>query len=164
LGGDPVSNAEVLFDEIREMGYAGGRTILKEFLHPFREVAKEKATVRFETPPGRQAQVDWGIFKKPARKRVQGFVLTLGWSRAMYLDFTETQALASFLLCHEQAFHYLGGVPEECQGTARSPGGRTARLPARGHQNSWLADLAAPGPRSLQRHHPLARCGLGQTE
>jgi transposase len=113
LGDDPVSNAEVLFDEIREMGYTGGRTILKEFLHPFREVAKGKATVRFETPPGKQAQVDWGIFKKPARKRVQGFVMTLGWSRAMYLDFTETQALASFLLCHEQAFHYFGGVPEE---------------------------------------------------
>jgi transposase len=113
LGEDPVSNAEVLLDEIREMGYTGGRTILKEFLHPFRELAREKATVRFETPPGRQAQVDWGIFKKPGRKRVQGFVMTLGWSRAMYLDFTETQALASFLLCHEQAFHYFGGVPEE---------------------------------------------------
>ena len=41
------------------MGYAGGRTILREFLHPFRELARERATVRFETPPGKQAQVDW---------------------------------------------------------------------------------------------------------
>ncbi len=62
---------------------------------------------------GRQAQVDWGTFKKPGRKRVQGFVMTLGWSRAKYLDFTDSQALALFLGCHEQAFHYLGGVPEE---------------------------------------------------
>ena len=31
----------------------------------------------------------------------------------MYLDFSETQALAAFLLCHEQAFRYFGGVPEE---------------------------------------------------
>jgi transposase len=110
---DPVSNAEVLYDEIRELGYRGGRSILKEFMHPFRALAKEKATVRFETPPGRQAQVDWGTFKKPGRKRVQGFVMTLGWSRSQYLDFTDSQALALFLACHEKAFHDFGGVPEE---------------------------------------------------
>ena len=113
VGEDPVTNAEVLYDEIYERGYRGGRSILKEFMHPFRALAKEKATVRFETPPGHQAQVDWGTFKKPGRKRVQGFVMTLGWSRAQYLDFTDSQALALFLACHEQAFHYLGGVPEE---------------------------------------------------
>jgi transposase len=113
VGEDPVSNAEVLYDEIRELGYGGGRSILKEFMHPFRALAKEKATVRFETPPGRQAQVDWGTFKKPGRKRVQGFVMTLGWSRAQYLDFTDSQALALFLACHEQAFQDFGGVPEE---------------------------------------------------
>lgn len=110
---DPVTNAEVLYDEIRAQGYQGGKTILREFLHPFRELAREKATVRFETAPGKQGQVDWGAFKKPRRHRVQGFVMTLGWSRAMYLHFTETQALAAFLLCHEQAFEYFGGVPEE---------------------------------------------------
>lgn len=110
---DPVSNAEVLYDEIREQGYQGGRTILKEFLKPFRELSREKVVRRFETRPGRQAQVDWGSFKKPERRRVQGFLMTLGWSRGMYLDFTETQALPAFLLCHERAFHYLGGVPEE---------------------------------------------------
>src|SRR5712692_2890049 len=113
VGEDPVSNAEVLYDEIHELGYRGGRSILKEFMHPFRALAKEKATVRFETPPGHQAQVDWGTFKKPGRKRVQGFVMTLGWSRAQYLDFTDSQALALFLACHEQAFHDFGGVPEE---------------------------------------------------
>ncbi len=113
LGEDPVSNSEVLFDEIRAQGYSGGRSILKEFLQPLRELIKEKATARFETPPGKQAQVDWGTFNKPGRKRVQGFVMTLGWSRALYLDFSETQALASFLRCHEQAFDYFGGVPEQ---------------------------------------------------
>ena len=58
-------------------------------------------------------QVDWGVFKKPGRPRVQGFVFTLGWSRASYLDFAATQALAAFLRCHEGTFHYLGGIPEE---------------------------------------------------
>ena len=110
---DPVTNAEVLYDEIREQGYEGSRSILKEFLQPFREMAKTKVTERFETKPGKQAQVDWGTFKKPERKRVQGFVMTLGWSRTMYLDFTDNQALAVFLACHERAFHYYGGVPAE---------------------------------------------------
>src|SRR5438270_400827 len=91
----------------------GGRSILWEFLRPLRPLVAEKATVRFETPPGRQAQVDWGVFKKPGRPRVQGFVFTLGWSRASFLDFAATQALAAFLRCHEGAFQYLGGVPEE---------------------------------------------------
>jgi transposase len=113
LGEDPVTNTEVLYDEIHERGYIGGRSILKEFVHPFRTLAKEKATVRFETPPGRQAQVDWGTFKKPKRKRLQGFVMTLGWSRAQHLDFEDSQALPVFIACHERAFGYFGGVPEE---------------------------------------------------
>lgn len=111
---DKITNAEVLYDEIREQGYSGGRSILWEFLRPLRRlVADDRATVRFETPPGHQAQVDWGEFRKPPRRRVHGFVMTLGWSRAMYLGFSDTQALAAFLRCHEEAFSYLGGVPEE---------------------------------------------------
>jgi transposase len=110
---DKVTNAAVLFDEIRERGYTGGHSILWEFLHPLRELVVDRATVRYETPPGKQAQVDWGTFRKPGQKRVQAFVLTLGWSRASFLDFTETQALPALLRCHEHAFHYLGGIPEE---------------------------------------------------
>ena len=41
VGEDPVSNAEVLYDEIRELGYRGSRSILKEFMHPLRVLAKE---------------------------------------------------------------------------------------------------------------------------
>ncbi len=39
--------------------------------------------------------------------------MTLGWSRASFLDFSDTQALPALLRCHEHAFHYLGGIPEE---------------------------------------------------
>jgi transposase len=113
LGEDPVLNSEVLYDEIRERGYRGGHSILKEFIKPFRGLGQEKTTQRFETPPGKQAQVDWGHFKKPGCKKVHGFVMTLGFSRAMFLEFTHSEALAHFLNCHEHAFQYLGGVPEE---------------------------------------------------
>lgn len=110
---DPVTNTAVLLDEIRARGYTGGRSILKEFVQPFRPLVKEKTSERFETPPGKQAQVDWGSFRKPRCPRVQGFVMTLGWSRASYLDFEDSQALPLFLACHERAFAHLGGVPEE---------------------------------------------------
>lgn len=110
---DKVTNAAVLFDEIRAKGYDGGHSILWEFVKPLRALVAddERATARFETEPGQQAQVDWGEFKKPERKRVHGFVFTLGWSRAMHLDFADSQALAGFLRCHEHAFENLGGVP-----------------------------------------------------
>ena len=65
VGEDPVSNAEVLYDEIHELGYRGGRSILKEFMHPFRALAKEKATVRFETPGARLRSTG-----APSRSRV----------------------------------------------------------------------------------------------
>jgi len=51
-----VSYAEVLYDEIPELGYRGGRSILKEFMHPIRALANKTATVTFESPLGHQAR------------------------------------------------------------------------------------------------------------
>lgn len=53
-----VWNAEVLLREIRSRGYAGDYSILKDYMHPLRQAAKTTAARRFETPPGKQAQVD----------------------------------------------------------------------------------------------------------
>jgi transposase len=82
-----VWNAVVLLRELREHGYHGGYTILKDYLQPLREVARTVAVRRFETPAGKQAQVDWGhlgeIEANGKRRPVWGFVFTLGHSRAM---------------------------------------------------------------------------------
>jgi hypothetical protein len=48
VGEDPVSNAEVLYDEIRELGYRGGRSILKEFMQPLRALAKASTQGSFD--------------------------------------------------------------------------------------------------------------------
>ena len=58
-----VFNCEVLLREIRALGYRGGKTILKDYVKPFRPLRESKATVRFETEPGECAQVDFGCFK-----------------------------------------------------------------------------------------------------
>jgi transposase len=57
-----VLNAERIFREIREQGYTGGITVLREFMHPLRPVVSAKATVRFEAAPGEQSQIDLGAF------------------------------------------------------------------------------------------------------
>jgi hypothetical protein len=55
-----VWNAHVLLRELRQQGYQGGYTLLKDWLQPQRASAVATAVRRFETPPGKQAQVDWG--------------------------------------------------------------------------------------------------------
>jgi transposase len=53
-----VWNARVLLRELRERGYGGGYTMLTDWLRPQRQTAHTAAVRRFETPPGRPAQVD----------------------------------------------------------------------------------------------------------
>jgi transposase len=55
-----VWNARVLLRELRERNYAGGYTILTDWLRPQRSATRVVAVRRFETAPGKQAQVDWG--------------------------------------------------------------------------------------------------------
>ncbi len=109
-----VLNARKLYQEIRELGYEGKETQVRRFVQPYRPRRQSVATVRFETEPGKQAQVDWGYFgytvHNGKRRRLYGFIMTLGWSRAMYLEFTVSANIASWLRCHVHAFHYLGGV------------------------------------------------------
>src|SRR5690606_10502435 len=108
-------NSNRLLHEIRAMGYTGGRTILKDYLKPLRPPKRPPAVVRFEPPPGEQAQVDWGEFSfidvHGRRRKVYGFVLVLSYSRAMYVEFTEHQDMSTLLRCHLNAFAALGGVP-----------------------------------------------------
>lgn len=112
-----VLNARKLYQEIREMGYPGKETQVRSWVQPYREQQQSQAVMRFETEPGQQAQVDWAHFgyieHHGKRRRLYGFVMTLGWSRAMYLEFTVSTNMACWLRCHVHAFHYLGGVTRE---------------------------------------------------
>jgi len=111
-----VLNATKLLGEIRRQGYTGGITILREFVQPLRPVAPT-VTERFETPPGHQAQVDWTacghLWHEEQLRSLSAFVLTLGYSRRQYVEFTVRQDMETFLRCHVHAFHYFGGIPAE---------------------------------------------------
>jgi transposase len=108
--------AQAIFEELREQGYPGGYDTVKVFVRPLRREAQSKATVRFETPPGEQGQVDWGqcwTYLSGKRVRVHLFVMTLGYSRRLFARATWDEKLASFLHCHEEAFDHFGGVAHE---------------------------------------------------
>ncbi len=112
-----VWNAQVLLREIKERGYTGGYTGLKDYLQPMRREAAVLAVRRFETPPGHQAQMDWGhlgtVQGDGGQQKLYGFVLTLGYSRGMYADLATDQTLPTLLRLHEAAFAALGGIPRE---------------------------------------------------
>jgi transposase len=114
---DGVLNARKLCRELQARGYPGRETQVRLFLKPYRQARQAAATVRFETPPGQQAQVDWGHFgvidHYGKRRPLYAFVMALGFSRAMYLEFTVSADSAWFLRCHLHAFHYFGGTPRE---------------------------------------------------
>ena len=113
-----LENCVVLLREIRELGYEGGYTVLKDYVHPRRRPRQPKATMRFETGPGEQAQVDWGVVSykgEDGRKhRMWVFVMVLGFSRAIYVEFVRRADVPTFIRCHLNAFDYFGGVPRRC--------------------------------------------------
>ena len=79
----------------------------------------EKATVRFETMPGKQGQMDWGFFEDHTVyedgkwKRLYCFLLVLGYSRMRYIEFVTDMSTNTLIRCHQNAFRYFGGYPEE---------------------------------------------------
>lgn len=112
-----VWNARVLLRELRERSYRGGYSILTEWLRPQRKEALSVAVRRFETPPGKQAQVGWGHFGSITEdgevRMLWGFTITLGYSRRMMAEAATDQKLGTLLRMHEAAFQQWGAVPEE---------------------------------------------------
>jgi transposase len=109
-----------LLEEVRPMGYTGSIDVLRRYLvtlTPNRR-ALAKATVRFETPPGHQGQVDWahcGRFPDAGGQvvAIYAFVMVLGFSRMLYVEFTTAMDLPTLLACHQRAFEFFGGWPRE---------------------------------------------------
>jgi transposase len=112
-----VWNAQVLLRELRARNYTGGYTILKDWLQPQRSSARTTAVRRFETPPGKQAQVDWGhlgtLETEDREQKLWGFTFTMGYSRRLMAEATVDQKIGTLLRLHEEAFRQMGGVPEE---------------------------------------------------
>jgi transposase len=112
-------NAEVVRRElVREHGLEVTLRTVQRAVKPFRQelLVRAKATVRFETRPGRQLQVDFGqitVTIAGVRTRVHLGVLTLGYSRRTFVCAWPCERQSQWLRSFELAFEYFGGVPGE---------------------------------------------------
>ena len=116
LLGEGVWNAMVILREIQAEGYPGGMTILRQYVGPKRALRPSRATVRFETEPGKQLQSDWGalvvpIVGKPTRVHFQ--VNELGYSRRFHVWCTDREDAEHTYEGLVRSLEYFGGVPEE---------------------------------------------------
>ena len=112
-------SARILFQELtKQHQYTGGYDTVRRFVHPLRSALEiaEQATMRFETPPGEQSQIDWGQATVPLGGTLvvrHVFVLTLGFCRRSFYCIYRGETLDEFFDAHERAFAYFGGHTHE---------------------------------------------------
>jgi transposase len=129
--------AQQVLQEIKAKGYAGGYSILKEFVRLVRPVRKP-ASLMLEFAAGQCAQVDWGsygfITVGSTRRRLSFFVMVLCYSRMIYVEFTLSEGMEQFLSCHRHALEFFGGCPAKVvvdnlkTGVLEHPPGMEARF------------------------------------
>lgn len=113
----PKLTAQRAYEELGKLGYRGSYATVRIYMKECRP--KPKAfTVRFETAPGAQAQMDWSSytidFLQEGRRRVELFSYLLGYSRRQYICFTQRQDFETTVRQHIAAFEYLGGLASVC--------------------------------------------------
>lgn len=108
----PGLSAARLFAECRAAGYPGGVSQLQCFVRQVRPRPPVEPVIRFETPPGHQAQVDFAEFRFPWGKR-WALLVVLGYSRRLWLDFYPRQTMQTVMHGLDAAFRAFGGVPRE---------------------------------------------------
>jgi transposase len=110
----PRLRATRIYQMIRERGYTGSVVQLRRAVARLRPPARE-AFLRLHTFPAEQAQIDWAHFGHVAvgraKRALSCFVMTLSYSRALYLEFFFDQTMENFLRGHVHAFQDWGGQP-----------------------------------------------------
>ena len=110
----PRLRATRIYQMVRDRGYAGSVVQLRRAVSRLRPSIREPF-LRLRTFPGEQAQVDWAHFGHVlvgrARRALSCFVMTLSYSRALYLEFFLDQTMENFLRGHVHAFQFWNGQP-----------------------------------------------------
>jgi transposase len=109
----PRLRATRIYAMIRDRGYTGSVGQLRRAVARLRPQPRE-AFLQLETFPGEQGQVDWahfGVMVGCAKRALSCFVMTLSYSRALYLEFFFDQTMENFLRGHVHAFAFFNGQP-----------------------------------------------------
>jgi transposase len=114
----PNLTTERALQELQARGFTGRYTVVRQRIGLLRPRTAAPPVPRFETGPGAQAQMDYGVydldFTREGRRRVYLFSYLLSYSRRQYLHFVESMDLPTTLREHVHAFHHLGGVARVC--------------------------------------------------
>ena len=99
-------------------GYSGGYSSVARYVSNFKNEQKVKVTIRFETTPGYQAQVDWKeklqlVDMHNAPYTVNIFLITLGYSRMKFVKLTFDRTQTTLFNCLTSAFEFFGGITDE---------------------------------------------------
>jgi transposase len=119
LAAYPTLTGRRLWRELKDRGFTGCYSVVRDRLRDVRPPRPKGFEVRFETPPGEQAQVDFARFDvefldEPGVKRIVWlFSMVLGHSRFIWARFVLHQDMQNVLRCHMAAFEALGGAPRE---------------------------------------------------
>src|SRR5437868_8868871 len=110
----PGLRATRVYQMVRDRGYSGSVVQLRRTVARLRPQGRE-AFLQLQMFPGEQAQVDWAHFGHVmvgrAKRALSCFVMTLSYSRALYLEFFFDQTMENFLRGHVHAFEYWPGQP-----------------------------------------------------
>lgn len=115
---DFSANGRAIFNFIRDKGYTGSYGTVSKFIKEHKQEEQNKATMRFETTPGFQAQVDWKenfkIINKDGKEfEINIFLMILGYSRYKYIELTLDKTQDTLFECIMHACKSFGGVPHE---------------------------------------------------
>jgi transposase len=114
----PDVKAPVVLQRIRDKGFGGEITIVRDMLQKLRgRVKNRQPFIRFESQPGEQIQIDWGHFKSlpygENRRKLYALTVLEGHSRMLYVFFSHSQQQDYLHQGLIEAFTYFGGLPKE---------------------------------------------------
>ena len=113
LDDTPEMLAPAVLERLRPLGYTGGVTILRDRLRRLRRRSQHPAFLTLDFPPGEAMQVDWadfGFAVPGVPRRVSAFVAVLCYSRRLYIEFTFSQTMGTFLRCMERCLRFNTGT------------------------------------------------------
>lgn len=113
----PKLHASRLFQMAKDRGYPGSESHFRRLIARIRPRPAPEPFARLDMPAAEQAQVDWAHFGTRAvgraRRPLHAFVVTLSWSRMVWLQFFHDMERPSFLRGHIDALNFFGGVPRK---------------------------------------------------
>jgi transposase len=156
-----------VLEEIRQLGYTGGYSILKDYIRPIRPKNKKRPRPPIDHPPGYEGQMDWSPHNVVISGRYQVVhtgSIVLCYSRWLYFHHMTDETLPNVIRLHEGAFSELGAVPERMTydnmttvGRHIGPGQVWINPQFESFADQWGFDIVILPPGSKERHGAVER-------